>query len=173
MVEVAYEKCGIGTSAGGLLVDLPSLMYASLRYAPCASLDHTNPMGPPRAISLRRFLRAMGDGKAAHRTCSPRPRLADCLSYVSLGIMNAHPNYFAQGVARGLLAHIIKVAEGLDTPIRRLSSALNIDSFPLYTRAGFVPRCVYHDIALTVLEEGIVGLAERDAGETASSTCRR
>ena len=41
MVEVAYEKCGIGTSAGGLLVDLASLMYASLRYAPCASLDHT------------------------------------------------------------------------------------------------------------------------------------
>ena len=132
-----------------------------------------HPYGPPRAIPLRRFLRAMGDGKAAHRTCSPRPRLADCLSHVSLGIMNAHPNYFAEGVARGLQAHIIKVAEGLDTPIRRVSSALNLDSFPLYTRAGFVPRCVYQDIALTVLEEGIVGRAEGDAGETASCTWRR
>jgi len=93
MVEVAYEKCGVGTSAGDLLVDLPSLMTRiALRYASCGSLDHLS--GPPRAIPLRRFLRAMGDGKAAHRTCSPRPRLADCVSDVSLGIMNAHPNYY-------------------------------------------------------------------------------
>jgi len=81
-------------------------------------------------------------------------------THVSLGIMNAHPNYFGQGVARGLLAYIIKVAEGLDKPIRLVSSALNLNSFSLYTRAGFVPRCVYQDIALTVPKEGIVGRAE-------------
>jgi len=56
-----------------------------------------------------------------------------------------------------LLAYIIKVAEGLDKPIRLVSSAFNLDSFSLYTRVGFVPRCVYQDIELTVPEEGIVG----------------
>jgi len=75
MVEVAYEKCGIGTSAGGLLVDLASLMYASCDTRHARAWTTASPMGPPRAIPRRRFLRAMGDGKAAHRTCSPRPRL--------------------------------------------------------------------------------------------------
>ncbi len=80
-------------------------------------------------------------------------------THVSLGIMNAHPNYFGQGVARGLLEYIIKIAEGLGKPIRLVSSALNLDSFSLYTRAGFVPRCAYQDIALTVPEEGIADWA--------------
>lgn len=76
-------------------------------------------------------------------------------THVSLGIMNAHPNYFGQGVARALLRHIIRVADQADKPIRLVSSALNIDSFSLYTRAGFVPRCVFQVIALTVSEDGI------------------
>ena len=45
MVEVAYEKCGIGTSAGGLLVDLPSLMYASLCDTRHAGAWTTHPVG--------------------------------------------------------------------------------------------------------------------------------
>lgn len=77
MVEVAYEKCGIGTSAGGLLVDLPWLMYASLSDTRHAGVWTTHPIGSSEGYPLRRFLRAIGDGKAARRTCSPRPRLAD------------------------------------------------------------------------------------------------
>lgn len=87
-------------------------------------------------------------------------------THVSLGIMNAHPNYFGQGVARGLLNYIIAVADSLAKPIRLVSSALNLDSFSLYTRAGFVPRCIYQDIALTVPEEGIAdceAMAVREA----------
>ena len=75
--------------------------------------------------------------------------------HVSLGIMNAHPNYFGRGVARRLLDHINEVADGLRRPIRLVSSALNLDSFSLYTRAGFVPRCAYQDIALRVPEAGL------------------
>ena len=33
--------------------------------------------------------------------------------HVSLGIMNVHPNYFGQGVARALLEYIIDFADGL------------------------------------------------------------
>ena len=84
-------------------------------------------------------------------------------THVSLGIMNAHPNYFGQGVARGLLAHIVNLADGLGKPVRLVSSALNLDSYSLYTRAGFVPRCVYQDIVLQVPGDGI-----EDGGEVAT-----
>jgi GNAT superfamily N-acetyltransferase len=72
----------------------------------------------------------------------PRP------THVSLGIMNVHPNYFGAGIARRLLQFIIDFAEGQSKPLRLVSSALNLDSFSLYTRAGFVPRCAYQDMFL-------------------------
>ena len=69
--------------------------------------------------------------------------------HVSLGIMNVHPNYFGQGVARALLEHIIDYTEAHGYPALRLTqSALNLDSFSLYTRAGFVPRYAYQDMLL-------------------------
>src|SRR5262249_50199050 len=57
--------------------------------------------------------------------------------HVALGIMNAHPNYFGQGVGRALLQHIIDFTDQHDYPALRLTqSALNLDSFSLYNRAG-------------------------------------
>lgn len=79
-------------------------------------------------------------------------------THVSLGIMNVHPHAFGQGVARALLNGIIHVAEGLDLPLRLVSSAMNLDSFSLYTRAGFVPRQLYQDFLLTIPSEGMTGL---------------
>ncbi|HZO87820.1 MAG TPA: GNAT family N-acetyltransferase [Chthonomonadaceae bacterium] len=79
----------------------------------------------------------------------PRP------THVSLGIMNVHPNYFGTGVARLLLRAIIEIAEGQHKPLRLVSSAMNLDSFSLYTRAGFVPRTAYQDMYLFVPPEGI------------------
>jgi len=79
----------------------------------------------------------------------PRPH------HVSLGIMNVHPNYFGRGVARALLKRIIDYTETHDYPALRLTqSALNLDSFSLYTRAGFVPRCAYQDMIVNVPESG-------------------
>ena len=72
----------------------------------------------------------------------PRP------THVSLGIMNVHPNYFGVGIARRLLQFIIDIAEAQQKPVRLVSSAMNLDSFSLYTRAGFVPRCAYQDMFL-------------------------
>lgn len=76
-------------------------------------------------------------------------------THISLGIMNVHPNYFGHGVARRLLDTIIALAEEQQKPVRLVSSAINLDSFSLYNRAGFVPHTVYQDMFLTVPNEGI------------------
>lgn len=76
-------------------------------------------------------------------------------THVALGIMNVHPDFFGAGVARILLQHVITLAEAKDRPIRLVSSAQNLDSFSLYTRAGFVPRCVYQDMWLEVPAGGL------------------
>ena len=72
----------------------------------------------------------------------PRP------THVSLGIMNVHPAHFGRGVARRLLRFIADLADGKNLPVRLVSSAMNLDSFSLYTRAGFVPRTAYQDMVL-------------------------
>jgi predicted N-acetyltransferase YhbS len=82
----------------------------------------------------------------------PRP------THVSLGIMNAHPNYAGQGVASALLRFITELADRERKPVRLVSSALNLDSFSLYTRAGFVPRCAYQDMLLAVPQDGLPSL---------------
>lgn len=78
----------------------------------------------------------------------PRP------THVSVGIMNVHPDSFGQGVASGLLRFITEIADREGKPVRLVSSAMNLDSFSLYTRAGFVPRAAFQDMVLSVpLEE--------------------
>jgi GNAT superfamily N-acetyltransferase len=79
----------------------------------------------------------------------PRP------THVSLGIMNVHPNYFGRGVARMLLSQIIEFADRDEKPLRLVSSAMNLDSFSLYTRAGFVPRLSFQDMYLAVPPDGL------------------
>jgi GNAT superfamily N-acetyltransferase len=76
-------------------------------------------------------------------------------THVSLGIMNVHPNYFGYGVARAILDQIIDLADREDKPLRLVSSAMNLESFSLYTRAGFVPRRAYQDMTMTVPESGL------------------
>jgi GNAT superfamily N-acetyltransferase len=71
-------------------------------------------------------------------------------THVSLGIMNAHPEYFGRGVAARLLRHVTDVADAQGKPTRLVSSAMNLDSFSLYSRAGFVPRGVFADMQVPV-----------------------
>lgn len=78
----------------------------------------------------------------------PRP------THVSLGIMNAHPDYFGRGVARRLLQHIVDFADQQHKRLRLVSSALNLESYSLYNRAGFVPRMIYHDMIMNVPDQG-------------------
>jgi len=76
-------------------------------------------------------------------------------THVSLGIMNVHPNHFRRGVAHALLNTIVEYAEERGKPIRLVSSAMNLDSFSLYTRTKFVPRCAYQDMFVRVPEDGM------------------
>jgi GNAT superfamily N-acetyltransferase len=82
----------------------------------------------------------------------PRP------THISIGIVNVHPAYFGKGIARHMLHAVIEIADAQNLPLRLVSSAMNLDSFSLYTRAGFVPRQAYQDMLLPVPETGIGGV---------------
>ncbi|MDE0819071.1 MAG: GNAT family N-acetyltransferase [Pirellulaceae bacterium] len=74
--------------------------------------------------------------------------------HVSLGIMTVHPNHFGAGAGRGLLDWIIDLSTVQDKPVRLTQSALNVDSFSLYSKAGFVPRHAYQDMSLEIPVSG-------------------
>jgi GNAT superfamily N-acetyltransferase len=76
--------------------------------------------------------------------------------HVSLGIMNVHPNYFGAGAGKALLQHIIAYTERNGYAALRLTqSAFNLDSFSLYTTAGFVPRWAFQDMYLAAPRDGM------------------
>ena len=92
----------------------------------------------------------------------PRP------THVSLGIMNAHPSYAGRGVASRLLDDVVEIAKEQGKPVRLVSSAMNLDSFSLYNRSGFVPRQLYQDM---ILPKGVaVVAAPALAGEVREAT---
>lgn len=71
--------------------------------------------------------------------------------HVSLGVMSVNPDYFQRGVGRALVNHIVDFTESHRyAALRLVSSALNMDSFSLYNRSGFIPRNSYHDMVLPV-----------------------
>lgn len=76
--------------------------------------------------------------------------------HVSLGIMNVHPNYFGAGVASRLLRYIMDYTDDNGYEALRLTqSAINLDSFSLYNKAGFVPRYSYQDMFVEVKDAGV------------------
>ncbi len=75
-------------------------------------------------------------------------------THVSLGIMNVHPNHVRRGIAGALLRVIVEAAEIDGKPVRLVSSAMNLDSYSLYNRAGFVTFGVYQDMTLRVPLDG-------------------
>ena len=72
----------------------------------------------------------------------PRPR------HISVGMVNTHPAHFGKGIARRMLEEVLALAEREGKPVRLVSSAMNLDSFSLYSRAGFVPRLTFQDLYL-------------------------
>lgn len=73
----------------------------------------------------------------------PRP------CHVSLGIMAVHPDCGGRGVGRSIVDFILRFTRENGYPSCRLvGSAINMNSFSLYNRSGFVPRCAYHDMVL-------------------------
>jgi len=76
-------------------------------------------------------------------------------THLSLGIMNVHPAFFGRGVASSLLRFITDLADREQKPVRLVSSAMNLDSFSLYTKQGFVPRAAFQDMIVSVPAEGM------------------
>lgn len=76
--------------------------------------------------------------------------------HVSLGVMSVDPDYFRCGVGRALVDHIVDFTDSHHyEALRLVGSAINMDSFSLYNRSGFVPRGSYHDMVLPVPLAGL------------------
>jgi len=76
-------------------------------------------------------------------------------THVGVGVVSVHPSAFGRGVARAMMEEIIRIAGRL--PLRLVSSAMNLDSFSLYTRLGFVPQATLQALTLDVPAEGLPG----------------
>lgn len=79
----------------------------------------------------------------------PRP------THISIGIVATATEAQGRGVARALIEPVILRAKREGKPVRLVSSALNLDSFSLYTRLGFVPHTLYQDLTVNVPAGGL------------------
>lgn len=79
----------------------------------------------------------------------PRP------THVSVGIVAVAPHALSRGVARAMLGPVLESARAKGLPVRLVSSLLNLDSFSLYSRLGFVPHTIYQDVCFTVPPTGL------------------
>ena len=91
-------------------------------------------------------------------------------THFSLGIMNVHPDAFGRGVGRALLQEVVHRADAAALPLRLVSSAMNLDSFSLYNKAGFVPREIYQDMIIEVPENGLNSPSPTHTGSIRSAT---
>lgn len=85
-------------------------------------------------------------------------------THVGVGVVSVHPDAFGRGVGRALMEEIIRRAEG--KPLRLVSSAMNLDSFSLYTRLGFVPQVTLQAVTLQVPATGLPGASTRPRAAT-------
>lgn len=80
-------------------------------------------------------------------------------THLGVGVVAVHPTAFGCGVGRALMEEIIRHADG--KPLRLVSSAMNLDSFSLYTRLGFVPQMMLQSMTLDVPPSGFAGSSAR------------
>ena len=71
--------------------------------------------------------------------------------HVSLGIMSVHPDYWRRGVGKAMVDHILSFTqENNYKSCRLVGSAINMNSFSLYNRSGFIPRVIHNDMVINV-----------------------
>jgi GNAT superfamily N-acetyltransferase len=102
--------------------------------------------GPDAAIVVENVATGTLAGSCFYH---PRPH------HISLGILNVHPNYFGTGAGKLLVQWGIDWAKRENKPLRLTQSAINLDSFSLYNKMGFVPRHVFQDMTVRVPAEGL------------------
>ena len=84
-------------------------------------------------------------------------------THVAVGIVATAPQSGGRGVARKMMEAVLDKARRLGKPVRLVSSLLNLDSFSLYTRLGFVPGTIFQDLLLSVPEGGMTAPAPAGA----------
>jgi len=80
-------------------------------------------------------------------------------THVSVGIVATSPDVGGRGIAKKMMNLALEKAQRLGKPARLVSSLLNLDSFSLYTRLGFVPGAIFQDLLITVPESGMTAVA--------------
>lgn len=76
-------------------------------------------------------------------------------THIAVGIVATAPEAQGRGIARVMLAPVLERARRAGVPARLVSSLLNLDSFSLYSRLGFVPHTIYQDLVVTVPATGL------------------
>lgn len=80
-------------------------------------------------------------------------------THVAVGIVATAPEAAGRGIARSMMQAVLAKAQALGKPARLVSSLLNLDSFSLYTRLGFVPGTIFQDLLLSVPADGLAAAA--------------
>lgn len=80
-------------------------------------------------------------------------------THVSIGIVATSPDAGGRGLAKKMMLLVLEKAKRLGKPARLVSSLMNLDSFSLYTRLGFVPGAIFQDLLITVPESGMTAAA--------------
>lgn len=80
-------------------------------------------------------------------------------THVAIGIVATAPEASGRGIAKQMMTAVLEKAHNLGKPARLVSSLLNLDSFSLYTRLGFVPGAIFQDMLITVPDGGMTAAA--------------
>jgi GNAT superfamily N-acetyltransferase len=76
-------------------------------------------------------------------------------THVAVGIVATAPEAAGRGIAKRMMSLVLEKAKRLGKPARLVSSLLNLDSFSLYTRLGFVPGAIFQDLLISVPDTGL------------------
>ncbi len=78
-------------------------------------------------------------------------------THFALGIVATDPLKAGSGAARRMVEAALNRAKEKGKPVRLVSSLMNLDSFSLYTRMGFLPGRIFQDLAISVPSDGLEG----------------
>lgn len=76
-------------------------------------------------------------------------------THFSIGIVATDPRFSGRGIARLMMEAAMTRGLAQGKPVRLVSSLMNLDSFSLYTKLGFVPGTVFQDIEIEVPDTGL------------------
>ena len=159
------EKIIIGRLQSSQWDEISALIFNSLDRWYSENLKRPTMLGGPE--SMRFFAEIYEDldpGCCVTATCPESGQIVGTCFYhprethLSLGIMAVHPEFGGRGIAGTILDVIVHLAGDQGLPIRLVSSAMNLDSFSLYSKAGFVRQETFQDLLITVPESGLTPL---------------